>query len=267
MTGAIARCAAAAMMACVAIGSAAPPVGGQQSTTGRIVGAVRLTAAKSAPLATSVYGRRGIAPKQAASPPEIKNVLVYVQGVTPVSPPSPMRARITQRNEQFLPQVLAVTVGSTVDFPNDDPFFHNVFSLSKAKTFDLGRYPSGMSRSEVFSKPGVVKVFCHLHSHMTALIMVFDHPWFAIPSEDGTFTLPPAPARELTVVAWHERIGERREKLNVAAGGTARLSFTLPVLEQAPGAVRSVSRRGSSRVRSWPHSSRLRSFSLRCSCS
>jgi hypothetical protein len=142
-----------------------------------------------------------------------------------------MRTRISQRNEQFVPQVTAVTAGSIVDFPNDDPFFHNVFSLSKAATFDLGRYPSGSSRARTFAKTGIVKVFCDIHSHMTALIMVLDHPWFTIPADDGSFTLPSVPAGDLTVVAWHERIGERRERLRVTAGQTANVSFTLPVLE------------------------------------
>jgi hypothetical protein len=145
-----------------------------------------------------------------------------------------MRARIAQRDEQFLPRVTAVTVGSSVEVPNEDPFFHNVFSLSKAAQFDLRRYPSGESRTEVFSKPGIVKVFCHLHSQMTALIMVFDHPWFVIPNDEGTFTLPAVPAGELTVVAWHERIGERRERVRVVGGEIATLSFTLPVLEPTP---------------------------------
>jgi hypothetical protein len=202
-----------------------------QAPTATISGTVELTIAKSAPLATSPYGRRGVAPKRSTDTPEIRNVVVYVNGLRPSTPPPPMRTRISQRNEQFVPQVTAVTAGSIVDFPNDDPFFHNVFSLSKAATFDLGRYPSGSSRARTFAKTGIVKVFCDIHSHMTALIMVLDHPWFTIPADDGSFTLPSVPAGDLTVVAWHERIGERRERLRVTAGQTANVSFTLPVLE------------------------------------
>ena len=207
---------------------------GGQTGTGTVTGTVKLSVAKSAPLATSPYGRRGVAPKRTGSGPDIRNVVISVNGLRPTAPPPPMRAKIAQKDEQFVPQVTVVTVGSTVDFPNDDPFFHNVFSLSKAATFDLGRYPSGSSRPRTFPKPGIVKVFCDTHSHMTALIMVLDHPWFTIPSDDGSFTLPPLPAGELTVVAWHERIGERRERVRVAAGQPARVSFTLPVLEPVP---------------------------------
>jgi plastocyanin len=164
-------------------------------------------------------------------PPEIRNVVVYLAGMRPSTPPAPARTRIAQRNEQFVPQVTAITVGSSVEFPNEDPFFHNVFSLSRAASFDLGRYASGSTKTESFDKPGIVKVFCHLHAQMNALIMVMDHPWFAIPAADGTFSLPNVPAGDHTVVAWHDRIGERREHIRVSESQTASVSFTLPVLE------------------------------------
>jgi plastocyanin len=205
-----------------------------QPQTGTITGTVKLTAAKSAPLTTSVYGRRGVAPKTPASGPDMRNVVIYLTGRKPSTPGPAMRTKIVQRGEQFVPQVTVITAGSTVDFPNEDPFFHNVFSLSKSATFDLGRYPSGASRARVFPRTGIVKVFCDIHSHMTALILVLDHPWFVIPSDDGTFTMPPVPAGDLTVVAWHERIGERRERVRVGPGQTAKLAFTLPVLEPTP---------------------------------
>jgi plastocyanin len=208
--------------------------GRQTESTGTITGTVMLTVSRSAPLAASPYGRRGVPPKRSTNAPEMRNVVVSLTGLRPSSPPPPMRAKIAQRDEQFVPQVTAVTAGSSVDFPNEDPFFHNVFSLSKIATFDLGRYPSGSSRSRAFPKPGIVKVFCDIHSHMTALIMVLDHPWFTIPADDGTFTLFSVPAGELTAVAWHERIGERREKIRVTPGQTTRIAFTLPVLEPEP---------------------------------
>ena len=202
--------------------------------TGTITGTVTLTAGRRAPLGTGAYGRRGVAPKPAVVGPETRKVVVFLSGATIATPPPPMRARIAQRGEQFLPPVTVVTVGSTVDFPNEDSFFHNVFSLSRARSFDLGRYPSGESRDRSFPRPGIVKVYCDIHSQMTALIMVLDHPWFTIPSEDGGFTLPPVPAGEYTLVAWHERIGEQRQRIRVAAGDTVRAAFNLPVLESEP---------------------------------
>jgi plastocyanin len=218
-------------LAALVLAAALLATGAEQGTRGTVAGTVKLTVTKSTPLATAPYARRGVAPKRTTGGPDTRNVVIYVTGLRPSTPPAPTRAKIAQKDEQFVPQVTAVTVGSIVDFPNDDPFFHNVFSLSKAATFDLGRYPSGSSRARQFPKPGIVKVFCDIHSHMTALIMVLDHPWFTIPAEDGTFTLPPLPAGDMTVVAWHERIGERRERVRVTPGQTTRVSFTLPVLE------------------------------------
>jgi plastocyanin len=205
------------------------PVGA--ALTGSVTGTVTLTSARGAPSAASVYGRRGVAPKLAAVGPETSKVVIQLAGVKAANPVAPMHARIVQRGEQFAPAVTVVTVGSTVDFPNEDPYFHNVFSLSRAGTFDLGRYPSGSSRSFVFDRAGVVKVFCHIHAQMNALVMVLDHPWFTIPAETGTYTLPPVPAGEYTLIAWHERIGERRQAVQVTAGGPTHVDFTLPVLE------------------------------------
>ena len=136
-----------------------------------------------------------------------------------------------QQGEAFVPPVAVVTSGSTVEFPNQDPYFHNVFSLSRAATFDLGRFPSGALRAHVFERPGIVKVFCHLHAQMNALIVVLDHPWFTIPADTGEFSLPPAPPGDYTLVAWHERIGEQRQPVRIGPGDTLRVNFTLPVLE------------------------------------
>jgi plastocyanin len=219
-----------ALMAAVTTFSAALTA----QSTGTITGNVTLAAARRAPLGTAAYGRRGVAPKPSAVGPETRKVIVYLSDVKTSGSPAPMRATIVQRGEQFLPPVTVVTIGSTVAFPNEDPFFHNVFSLSRARTFDLGRYPSGESRDRSFPKPGIVKVYCDIHSQMSALIMVLEHSWFTIPNEDGTFTLPPVPAGDYTLVAWHERIGEQRQRVRVTAGTTTRASFTLPVLEPQP---------------------------------
>ena len=202
-----------------------------QRGTGTIRGSVTLTEMRGAPLATSAYGRRDVAPRPRPRGPETRNVVVFLTGAPAPGGVPVMRASIAQRNEQFDPQVAAVTTGSTIDFPNTDPYFHNVFSLSSAATFNLGRFRAGESRSRQFTKPGIVKVFCQIHAQMNASIVVLDHPWFAIPDEDGTFTIPNVPSGERTVVAWHERIGEKRERLRVTPGAVTRVTFTLPVLE------------------------------------
>jgi hypothetical protein len=104
-----------------------------------------------------------------------------------------------------------------------------VFSLSSAAAFDLRRYPRGQSRSWQFTKPGIVKVYCHIHSHMSATILVLDHPYFTIPEIDGTFTLADLPVGEHTIVGWHERVGERRATVRVERGKTTTVDLSLPV--------------------------------------
>jgi plastocyanin len=197
--------------------------------TGRVTGSVKLTLANSAPSSSSAYERRAIGPRPKALP-ELKNVVIFFADL-PARKPSPATASIAQKDEQFAPHVVAVTAGSSVAFPNEDPFFHNVFSLSRGAAFNLGRYPSGSSRSKVFGRPGIVKVFCEIHSHMSAVVRVFDHSWFTVPSEEGTFTIDHVPPGEHTLVAWHERIGERRDRVAIRPDAATQITFTLPVLE------------------------------------
>lgn len=205
---------------------------GQPAATGRLTGVVQLTAAKS-PSPASAYDRRSVSPKPAVQA-EAQNVIVFFERIAAVAPLKPTPAAIVQKDEQFVPHVVAVTAGSEVAFPNEDPFFHNVFSLSRPATFDLGRFPPGSSRSRVFRRPGLIKVYCQIHSHMSAVARVFDHPWFTIPEANGTFAIEGVPPGEHTVVAWHERIGERRDRVTIRPGATTTLTVTLPVLEPQP---------------------------------
>jgi plastocyanin len=199
---------------------------------GRVTGTVKLTLANAAPSSASAYERRAVGPRPKPLP-ELKNVVIYFADI-PATKPAPTPASIAQKDEQFVPHVVAVTTGSSVAFPNDDPFFHNVFSLSRGASFNLGRYPSGASRSRTFTRPGIVKVFCEIHSHMSAVVRVFDHQWFTVPGEDGSFAIGDVPPGEHTLVAWHERIGERHEKITIRPGATATMHFTLPVLDSTP---------------------------------
>jgi plastocyanin len=199
---------------------------------GRVTGTVKLTMANLAPSAATAYERRSVGPRPKAQP-ELRNVVIFFADL-PATKGATTPASIAQRDEQFVPHLVAVTAGSSVAFPNEDPFFHNVFSLSRGASFNLGRYPSGASRSKVFTRPGVIKVFCEIHSHMSAVIRVFDHPWFTVPSDEGTFTIDNVPPGDHTLAAWHERIGERRDRVTIRAGAATQVTFTLPVLEPAP---------------------------------
>ena len=129
--------------------------------------------------------------------------------------PAPGRAALDQRNESFVPYVLAVTVGSTVDFPNNDHTYHNVFSLSKPRHFDLGRYPRGESRSVRFDQPGVVRVFCEIHSQMSAWILVFAHRYFATTDAGGRFRIDAVPRGEYTLAVWNDGAVRARREVRV----------------------------------------------------
>jgi plastocyanin len=139
----------------------------------------------------------------------------------------PGRVVMDQRNETFVPHLLAVTTGTIVDFPNGDPFYHNVFSLSKAARFDLGRYPSGKLKSVQFTRPGIVRVFCEIHSHMNAYILVFSHPFFAVTDDAGRFRIENIPPGTYNVIAWNEGTGSEPKPVTVPDGGTSEADFTL----------------------------------------
>jgi plastocyanin len=127
------------------------------------------------------------------------------------------RARMDQRNESFVPHLLAITVGTTVDFPNNDRTYHNVFSLSKGQRFDLGRYGAGHSKAVRFDHPGVVRVFCDIHSHMNAFILVFNHRFFNITDPDGSYQIDGVPPGTYTLVAWIEGAVRDTKSVTVAA--------------------------------------------------
>ena len=124
----------------------------------------------------------------------------------PAAPAAPARhARMVQKNKTFTPHVLAIEVGTTVDFPNYDPIFHNAFSNYDGQVFDVGLYPPGSSRSVVFRRPGVVRVFCNIHSTMSAVIVVLPTPYFATSRADGAFEMPAVPPGAYTLHVFHER--------------------------------------------------------------
>jgi len=182
--------------------------------------------------ALAPYPARSVSPDSLAPPSELRHVVVYLRDAPPQPGLAAMKAEIRQHGETFVPRVVALTRGSEVEFPNEDPFYHNVFSLSRAATFDLGRYPTGVRRRIRFDRPGLVKVFCQIHSHMSATVLVFDHPWFAVPDEAGRFELRGVPTGQREVTAWHERLGDTTIEVSVGAGRSVAADFVLPVPKQ-----------------------------------
>jgi plastocyanin len=121
----------------------------------------------------------------------------------------PKRTMVDQRELKFIPRVTAVIVGTTVDFPNNDKTFHNVFSNSEAKKFDLGLYPPGKSRSAVFDKAGVVKILCNAHPHMEAYIVVKSHRYFSVADARGNYSVNAVPLGKYRLEVWHPDLGTR----------------------------------------------------------
>jgi plastocyanin len=137
------------------------------------------------------------------------------------------RARLDQRGERFVPHIVAIGVGGSVDFPNSDPIFHNVFSLSEPRSFDLGRYATGRSKAVRFDKPGVIRVFCDIHAHMSAFIFVFAHPYFDVSDGQGRYRIDGVPPGTHTLVLWNETIDPETRQVTVPDGGEVELNFTL----------------------------------------
>jgi plastocyanin len=162
--------------------------------------------------------------------PDLRRGVVYLESAPrgAFEDREPGRAILDQRNETFVPHVLAVTVGTVVDFPNSDKTFHNVFSLSRAKRFDLGRYAAGRSKSVRFDRPGLVRVFCDIHSHMNAFVLVLSHPFFDVTDGDGRFRIDNVPAGTYTVVGWYEGEPRTSRSVTVPPGGVADLELAVP---------------------------------------
>lgn len=167
-----------------------------------------------------------------SAPPQVVNrrrVVVYLEAAPRQAfgelPPS--RARMDQRGEQFQPRILAITAGTTVDFPNNDRTFHNVFSLSRVRTFDLGRFAPGRTGSVRFDRPGIVPVFCDIHSHMSAHILVFSHPFFAVSGDDGGYVIENVPAGTYSLLVWSELGSAPARRVTVPDGGSVEADFTV----------------------------------------
>ncbi len=139
----------------------------------------------------------------------------------------PARASIAMNGRAFVPHVRVVTPGSRVEFPNQDPFSHNIFSTTPGTTFDLGLYPAGKSKEAPFRRPGAFPVYCNIHPRMTAFVVVSPSPWYTQAGNDGRWTIEGVPAGEYTLTVWHERAKEVSATVVVTAAGVTDLSTPL----------------------------------------
>jgi len=138
-----------------------------------------------------------------------------------------VKVPISMNGRQFTPHVRVVTPGSAVEYPNQDPFGHNIFSTASGASFDLGTYPNGVSRANVFRKPGAFPIYCNIHSQMTAYVVVVPTPYYVMASADGRWAIAGVAAGRYALHVWHERAPEVVMPLDVTASGVADLTTTL----------------------------------------
>lgn len=208
--------------------------------TGRVVITKVLTKER---VTLPVYQLRGVSPgptqaenrqNDPARLNELSRVVVYLQGPG-LGRGIPVRASLAQKNLRFHPEIAVVPVGSTVSFPNEDPVFHNVFSLSKAKHFDLGYYAKGQTRIVRFDRPGVVQIYCHIHADMNAAVLVVPTAWWTRLTPDGSFSLRGIPPGSYELVAWHRSAGFFRRRVDLNGGQRLKVDFLIPVEEPSSG--------------------------------
>ena len=197
----------------------ASPVGGQQ--TGVVEGTLSLLLGPQKRWA-SRYPGAGPTTARVHSVPAV----VYLLGDFLEEEPLDAVVEIVQRGGVFTPGAVVVRTGTTVRFPNQDPFFHNIFSYADPR-FDLGRYPEGESREVLFDAPGIVRVYCEIHEFMRAVVLVTDHSFHDVVAEDATFRMDGVPPGEYTLAAYHPDLGSLEEPVVVRAGGTTRVEVEL----------------------------------------
>lgn len=158
---------------------------------------------------------------------DLGQTVVFLSGDASESAPPAKRSTIRQRNAYFTPDFLAIAVGQSVDMPNDDAIFHNVFSFSKPNDFDLGLYPAGESRRVTFDHAGVVKIYCSIHESMSGTIFVSPSPWFAVASAAGDFEIRGIPPGHHKLRVWNEKLPEAVRELTLRPGENARVDISL----------------------------------------
>jgi len=188
-----------------------------------VEGTVTLPAAGAAAALTQRYQLKGGAGMAAPEPP---TAVVYLEGNFTLVTNPPPTAQILQQGLQFSPSLLPVQRGTRVAFPNRDPLYHNVFSYSKPKRFDLGRYLNEEpAPSQVFDQPGLVKLYCEIHEHMRASVLVLETPHFTRTTTNGTFRLERLPAGTFKLKAWLDEKTSLERDVELKAGQTVRVEF------------------------------------------
>jgi plastocyanin len=166
-------------------------------------------------------GRLTILEKDGARTPDLANAVLWLEPQGAPPPLARQAVQIAMDNKQFLPRVQVVSTGSSVAFPNHDPFRHNVFSKAGPAEFDLGLYPRGDTRQATVERNGVYPIFCNIHAKMVAYVLSVPTTYTARPGADGQFTFAAVPAGMYTLKAWHERGGQSSQVVTISTGMAA----------------------------------------------
>ena len=187
-----------------------------------------------------VAGRISILEKDNTPTPDLSDAVLYLETTAPAGTGGgaaavarPVTVEIAITDKTYAPHVVVVPLGSTVRFPNHDPFNHNVFSVSEPNSFDLGLYGRGEAKSYTFTHPGLVRVYCNVHPRMVAYVLVMENRYYAQPGNDGSFAIEDVPAGRYRLHVWHERIPS--EVVKEVSPGTAGASPELQIALNARG--------------------------------
>ncbi len=192
----------------------------------RLLAAAVLVLSVTAPLAGAVLAGAVSLVADGKPRDDASNAVVWLEGA-PRTGAGPAKADMKQESKRFQPKVVAVEKNGTVEFPNDDPIYHNVFSVSGGNRFDLGLYRSGASKSRKFEETGLVRVYCNIHPQMVGFIVVVDSDHVAVTGPSGAFRFDGVPPGRYVIKAWHEEAGEISQPVTVRGSGDAPLELKL----------------------------------------
>jgi plastocyanin len=189
--------------------------------------------------ASGAYASRALKFAERIDYSELKDFVVYIDGpmtnepssIPPTAQVTTTKPAVSQSNAVFSPHVLPVMAGTTVEWPNKDVIFHNVFSYSEARKFDLDLYKDPVVKSVTFTNTGRVDVFCSIHANMSCVVLVVPNRHFAMTNGKGVYTITNVPAGTYTLKAWHERLPTQSRQIIVPATGEVKVDFTLGITD------------------------------------